>query len=313
MSKPAKKDRKVADKPTEPAIDEVEASRAPLMDHLVELRDRLMRILVVLVVLFIAAWFVTDQVLNFLLTPLGEAAIRAGRPPDELFVAQTTAPLEMLFVKLKVAFVLALAVGFPFVAHQVYGFVAPGLYRNERLAIMPFLFLMPMLFSVGAWLVYAFVLPTFMDLSFSQELIGTNVQAVYVPKVKEYYELTISLLMCFGFAFQLPIVIALLSMAGVVQSSGLRKGRKYALLAIFVVAAVVTPPDPFSQFILGVPLYLLYEAGIVVAWVIERGRKRREAAEAKREEEEEAREAAEETRRRAAAQSASQAALPAGE
>ena len=317
MSKPSKKGKtKAAAAPAEPTpvIDEVEASRAPLMDHLTELRDRLMRVLIVLVVLFIGAWFVTEAVLNFLLTPLGDAAHRAGRPPDELFVAQTTAPLEMLFVKLKVAFVLALAVGFPFIAHQAYAFVAPGLYKNERMAIMPFLFVMPVLFAAGASLVYMFVLPTFMDLSFSQELVGSNVKAVYVPKVKEYYELTISLLMCFGFAFQLPIVIALLAMAGVVSSAALAKGRKYALLGIFVIAAIVTPPDPFSQFILGVPLYLLYEAGIIVAWVIERGRKRREDADAKREAEEEAREAAEEARRRAAAQSApGQGVLPAGE
>ena len=300
--------------PPPPPIDEVEASRAPLMDHLVELRQRLMRILYTLVVLFIGAWFITEPVLSFLLTPLGDAALRAGRPPDELFVAQTTAPLEMLFVKLKLAFVMALAVGFPFIAYQVYAFVAPGLYKSERAAVMPFLFVMPLLFAVGASLVYYSVLPTFMDLSFSQELVGTNVKAVYVPKVKEYYELTISLLMCFGFAFQLPIVIALLALAGVVKSSMLRKGRKFALLIIFVVAAVVTPPDPFSQFILGIPLYGLYEAGIIVAWLIERGRNRREAAEAKAEEEEARREAAEEeSRRRAAAQAAPSGTVPAGE
>jgi sec-independent protein translocase protein TatC len=180
---------------------------------------------------------VTDTVLNYLLTPLGDAAHRAGRPLDELFVAQTTAPLEMLFVKLKLAFVMALAVGFPFIAYQVYSFVAPGLYKNERMAVLPFLFVMPPLFAAGAALVYYFVMPAFMDLSFSQELVGTNVKAVYVPKVKEYYELVISLLMCFGFAFQLPVVMALLSMAGVIQSSFLRGGRKYALLVIFVVAA----------------------------------------------------------------------------
>jgi len=266
-------------------------------------------------VLFCGMWFVTDTVLSFLLTPLGDAAHRAGRPLDELFVAQTTAPLEMLFVKLKLAFVMALAVGFPYVAYQIYSFVAPGLYKNERSAIMPFLFVMPPLFAAGAALVYYFVMPAFMDLSFSQELVGTNVKAVYVPKVKEYYELVISLLMCFGFAFQLPVVMALLSMAGVLQTPFLRAGRKYALLIIFVVAAVVTPPDPFSQFVLGVPLYMLYESGIIISMLIERGRKRREVAEAKREEEEEKREAAEEARRRAAAAvtGTPQGTLPAGE
>ena len=310
----AKKAATATAAPAEP-IDEVEASRAPLMEHLIELRNRMTHSLIVVGVLFCAAWFVTDTVLNYLLTPLGDAAHRAGRPLDELFVAQTTAPLEMLFVKLKLAFVMALAVGFPYVAYQIYSFVAPGLYKNERSAIMPFLFVMPPLFAAGAALVYYFVMPAFMDLSFSQELVGTNVKAVYVPKVKEYYELTISLLMCFGFAFQLPIVMSLLSMAGVIQSSFLRAGRKYALLVIFVVAAVVTPPDPFSQFILGVPLYFLYESGIIMAWLIERGRKRRDAEEAKREEAEEKREAAEEARRRVASAAAGAPAgtLPAGE
>jgi sec-independent protein translocase protein TatC len=305
--------KKTATANAAPPVDEVEASRAPLMEHLIELRNRMTRSLIVVGVLFVAGWFVTDTVLNYLLTPLGDAAHRAGRPLDELFVAQTTAPLEMLFVKLKLAFVMALAAGFPYIAYQVYAFVAPGLYKNERGAVLPFLFVMPVLFVAGAALVYFFVLPAFMDLSFSQELVGTNVKAVYVPKVKEYYELTISLLMCFGFAFQLPIVMSLLSMAGVIQSTFLRKGRKYALLVIFVVAAVVTPPDPFSQFILGVPLYFLYESGIIMAMLIERGRKRREAAEAKREEAEEKREAAEEARRRAAATSASSGAAQPGE
>ncbi len=300
--------------PSEP-VDEVEASRAPLMEHLIELRTRMTHSLIVVGLLFCGLWFVTDTVLSFLLTPLGDAAHRAGRPLDELFVAQTTAPLEMLFVKLKLAFVMALAIGFPYVAYQIYAFVAPGLYKNERAAIMPFLFVMPPLFAAGAALVYYYVMPAFMDLSFSQELTGTNVKAVYVPKVKEYYELIISLLMCFGFAFQLPVVMALLSMAGVLQTSFLRAGRKYALLIIFVVAAVVTPPDPFSQFVLGVPLYMLYESGIIVAAMIERGRKRREAAETKREEDEAKREAAEEARRRAIAVTSTPPAgtLPAGE
>jgi sec-independent protein translocase protein TatC len=286
--------------PAEPA-DEVEASRAPLMDHLNELRSRLVRICWALGLTFIAAWFVTDPALLYLLTPLGDAAHRAGRPPDEVFVAQTTAPLEMIFVKLKLAFLLALAATFPYIAYEVYGFVAPGLYKKERGAILPFLFVMPVLFIAGGSLVYFYVLPMFMDLSFSQEITGSSVKAVYIPKVKEYYELAISLLTCFGLAFQLPVVMALLAKAGVIEARTLRKGRKYAMLIIFVVAAVMTPPDPFSQFFLGVPLYLLYESGIICAAIIERGRKRREAEEAKREEEEARREAAAAQRRASSA------------
>lgn len=298
-----------------PPIDEVEASRAPLMDHLIELRQRLTRCLIAIGLLFCVMWFVSQDVLDFLLNPLGDAARRAGRPLDQMVEAVATAPLEMLFVKLKIAFVLALAAGFPYIAYQVYAFVAPGLYKNERGAVMPFLFVMPPLFVAGGALVYYFVMPAFMDLSFSQEFTGHNAKVVYLPKIKEYYELTISLLMCFGFAFQLPVVMALLSMAGVIQSSFLKKGRKYALLIIFVVSAVVTPPDPFSQFILGVPLYMLYESGIICAMVIERGKRRRDAEHAKREEEDARREAAEDAARRAKAVAAGTppGSLPAGE
>lgn len=301
--------------PPAPEVDEVEASRAPLMDHLVELRKRLMHILYALVILICGAWFISQDVLEFLLTPLRDSAVRHGRSPTEEFQTMTNAPLELIFVKLKVCFVLALAGGFPFFAWQVYGFIAPGLYKRERAAVLPFLFVMPLLFVAGSALVYYSILPIFSDLSFDQEFAGGNVKVVYVPKVKEYYDLAISLVTCFGIAFQLPVVMALLAMAGVVQPSALRKGRKYALLVIFVVAAVVTPPDPFSQFILGIPLYLLYEAGIIVSWVIHSGRMRREAEEEKREAEEERREAAaEEARRRAAAQAGPPpGSVPAGE
>lgn len=296
-------------------VDEVEASRAPLMDHLIELRDRLVRILWVVGILFLGGWYVTEWVLGFLLQPLSDAAHRAGRPLEETIETVTTAPMEMIFVKLKMSFLLAVAVGFPYIAYQVYAFVAPGLYKNERAAVLPYLFIMPVLFVVGGGLVYEFVLPTFMDLSFSQELNTGTAKVVYLPKVKEYYELAISLLTCFGFAFQLPVVMSLLARAGVVSPGMLRKGRKFALVIIIFAAMFMTPPDPFSWVLLSAPLFILYESSIISAWMIERGRKRREAEEAKREEEEARREAAEETRRRAAVASSTAPAgtLPAGE
>jgi sec-independent protein translocase protein TatC len=252
---------------------------------------------------------VTQQCLDLLLVPFSEAAVRHGREGAQVVY---TAPMELLFIQLKLGFLIALAAGFPYIAYQVYGFVAPGLYTKEKMAVLPFLFVMPILFVAGAALVYYSVLPIFIDLSFSMEFKGTSASVTYLPQVKPYYELAISLLTAFGLAFQLPVVIALLAKAGVVQASGLRKGRKYAILAIFIVAAVMTPPDPFSQFILGVPLCLLYESGIICAAIIERGRKRREAEET-RQEEAEAKREAEEASRRTQAASQSAPALPAGE
>lgn len=145
----AKKDDKKS-KGAAPEVDEVEASRAPLMDHLVELRNRLVRILWVVGILFLGGWYVTEWVLAFLLQPLSDAAHRAGRPLTETIETVTTAPMEMIFVKLKMSFLLAVAVGFPYIAYQIYAFVAPGLYKNERMAVLPYLFVMPVLFTAGA-------------------------------------------------------------------------------------------------------------------------------------------------------------------
>jgi len=303
-----KKDAKKEEPAAAPA-DEVEASRAPLMDHLVELRSRLVRILVAFVVLFIGAWFVTQKGLDLLLVPFSEAAVRHGKDGAQVVY---TAPMELLFIQLKLGFLIALAVGFPYFAYQVYAFVAPGLYKKERTAVLPFLFLMPLLFLAGAALVYYSVLPIFIDMSFSMEFQGQSASVSYLPQVKPYYELAISLLTCFGLAFQLPIVVALLAKAGVVEASGLRKTRKYAYVVIFIVAAIMTPADPFSVWILSIPLCLLHEAGIIAAAMIGAARKRQEEEDARREAEEEAREAAA-AKRRAEKASQGAPALPAGE
>jgi sec-independent protein translocase protein TatC len=288
-------------------VDEVEASRAPLMDHLIELRDRLIWSLIAVVFFGALAFAFSDQILKLMLHPFTISAEKVGAET----VSYYTAPLEMLMLKLKLAMLLGLVGAFPVIAWHVWRFVAPGLYKNERGAVAPFLVAIPFLFVAGGTVVYYVLLPLVMDFAFSQQ----TADITYLPRVTDYYQLAIALFGAFGLAFQLPVVLALLAKAGIVTSSGLAKGRKYAIVGIFALAMVMTPPDIFSQTVLAVPVCLLYEASIISAWMIERGRKRREAEEARREEEEARREAAEEARRRAAAASTStpQGTLPAGE
>jgi sec-independent protein translocase protein TatC len=287
-------------------VDEVEASRAPLMDHLNEARTRLIRCLWAVLIFFTIGWFVSEKSLDYLTIPLTQAFERhelqmqkahdltvpaaavqpgaappAGQPavlPQMKAVYQ--APLEILFTKLKIAFVISLAASFPWISFQVYGFVAPGLYKKERAAVMPFLIVMPVLFVIGAALVYFIVLPQFMDLAFASEFQGeaSKIRVEYQPKIKEYYDLAIALITTFGLAFQLPVVIALLAFAGVINAKGLRKWRKYAMVVIFIIAAAITPPDPVSWCILAIPIMLLYEAGIIASALI--GRAKRKADEA---------------------------------
>jgi sec-independent protein translocase protein TatC len=292
-------------------IDEVEASRAPLMDHLNEARTRLIRCLWAVLIFFTVGWFIAEKSLDFLSIPLSQAyerheaalekegrsdipaaavvtapgavaapaAVAAPKPPPRMR-AVYQGPLELLFTKLKIAFIISLAASFPWISYQVYGFVAPGLYKKERAAVMPFLIVMPILFMIGAALVYFMVLPQFMDLAFASEFQGeaSNIRVEYQPKIKEYYDLSIALISTFGLAFQLPVVLALLAFAGVINAKGLRKWRKYAMVVIFIVAAAITPPDPVSWCILAIPIMLLYEAGIIASAIIGRARRKRDEA-----------------------------------
>lgn len=289
---------------TAPEEDEIEASRAPLLDHLIELRSRLLVCVIGFVVGFIVCFIFANPIYEFLVKPfavaaafreaagpggavspfdliLGTAGFKAipgveGQTVDLIF----TAPLEFLITKMKMAAFGAVVVTFPLLAWQLYRFVAPGLYRNERGAFLPFLVAAPLLFITGAALVYYVMLPFVMLFSLGQQITGGGVTASLLPRVSEYLNLVMALLLAFGLCFQLPVVMTLLGKAGIVSSGAMASGRKYAIVGIAVIAAFVTPPDMISQIMLGVPLIALYEISIWCVRLIERGRDRREAAEA---------------------------------
>ena len=283
--------------------DEIEASRAPLMDHLIELRGRLVICVVAFVIGFIACFAFAEPLYIFLVKPfaaaaafhaavgpgghvspldliLGTAGLKALPTVDGQMVNLIyTAPLEILFTKMKLAGFGAVVVAFPVLAWQLYKFVAPGLYRNEKGAFLPFLIAAPLLFLLGAALVYFVMLPFVMWFSLSQQITGGGVSAALLPKVSDYLNLVTALLLAFGLCFQLPVVMTLLGLAGIISSKVMAEGRRYAIVAVVVVAAIVTPPDPISQLMLAIPLVLLYEVSIWCVRLIELRRKKADAVE----------------------------------
>ncbi|HYC68039.1 twin-arginine translocase subunit TatC [Brevundimonas sp.] len=284
--------------------EEIEASRAPLMDHLIELRGRLMICVAAFVLGFILCFAFAEPLYIFLVKPFAAAAAfhsavgpgghvspldlilgTAGLKPLPVVDGQMvnliyTAPLEFLFTKMKLAGFGAIVVTFPILAWQLYKFVAPGLYRNEKGAFLPFLIAAPLLFLLGAALVYFVMLPFVMWFSLSQQISGGGVSAALLPKVSDYLNLVTALLLAFGLCFQLPVVMTLLGLAGIISSKVMAEGRRYAIVGVVVVAAVVTPPDPISQLMLAVPLVLLYEVSIWCVRLIEFRRKKVDAPEA---------------------------------
>ena len=256
--------------------DEVETSRAPLLDHLKELRSRLIKsVLGVVVGMLICVPFLRD-IVDLLLWPFEVALVRynarmikAGRPPIDMEIIATQ-PLETFFVKLKIAVFGGIVIGFPILAYQLYRFVAPGLYRNERGAFLPYLIMSPILFIAGAGLVFFFVFPFVMEFALGQQAIGGGQEVKLLPRIADYLKLSTTLFLAFGMSFQLPVILSLLGRAGIITSIQLRGWRKYAVLGIAVFAAFATPPDPITQFILGGAIYLLYELSIVAVMLVER-------------------------------------------
>ncbi|KCZ82843.1 twin-arginine translocase subunit TatC [Hyphomonas jannaschiana] len=256
--------------------DEVESSRAPLLEHLTELRSRLIWSLLALSIATIGCFFFAQDIYEFLLNPFARMAqeIR-GTKLDFIY----TAPMEFFFAKLKLALFAGIFVAFPFVAWQVYAFVAPGLYKNERGAFWPYLVLAPILFSTGAAFVYYVMLPMLARFTVGMELTDSEVANItMLPKVADYLSLVMALMLAFGISFQLPLILTLLGKIGVVSSEGLSKGRKFAIVGILGFSAVFTPPDAISQVLLAAPVLFLYEIGILSVKMIEKKEAQREAA-----------------------------------
>lgn len=252
---------------------DIEDRPQPLIEHLIELRRRLMWAIGAFFAAFLVCFYFAKGLFNLLVLPFKWAVSWAGLNHRNVELIYT-APQEFFFTQIKVAMFGALVIAFPVIASQVYRFVAPGLYKNERAAFLPFLVASPLLFLLGGALVYFFFTPMVMWFFLAMEQGGGEGQVAIqlLPKVSEYLSLIMSLVFAFGLVFQLPVITTLLARVGFVTSQGLAEKRKYAIVIAFVVAAVLTPPDPVSQIGLALPAILLYEISIYTARIVERRR-----------------------------------------
>ena len=246
--------------------------RMPLLEHLVELRNRLMKSVIAIILLFFVFFAFKEHIYGFLVQPLANILAEQGGNRRMIF----TALHEAFFTYIKVSFWTALFVSFPFVAGQFWRFVAPGLYANEKKALLPYLILSPILFFLGGALVYYFIFPLAWQFFISFETTGMPgaLPVQLEPKVNEYLSLVMRLIFAFGISFQLPIVLTLLARAGLTNSQSLAAKRKYAVVFSFIGAAIITPPDVISQVGLAIPIILLYEASIFAVRAVEKKRKK---------------------------------------
>ncbi len=239
--------------------------------HFVELRSRLIKSIVFVIVIFIISYTFAEQIYNFLVEPYADAVKNDQNSRRLIF----TALHETFITYLKVAFFAAIFLGSPVILIQIYKFIAPGLYKNEKKAILPYLIFTPVLFLFGGLLVYYLVMPLAIKFFLSFETIGspTTLPIQLEAKVNEYLSLIMRLIFAFGISFQLPILLNLLARIGVVNSNYLRKTRRYVIVIIFTVAAILTPPDPITQIGLAIPLLLLYELSIITVKFTEKKNK----------------------------------------
>ncbi|MDT0682718.1 twin-arginine translocase subunit TatC [Roseicyclus sp. F158] len=269
--------------------DEIEDSAAPLIEHLAELRTRIIRAVAAFLVAMIVCFTVAEPLLEFLMQPIADVLRARGEDPQLIF----TAPQEKFFVLVRISVIFGIGLAFPVIAHQLWRFVAPGLYRSEKNAFLPFIIASPLLFLAGASFAHYIVTPLAMSffIGFSDAiptiaalLAGENVDAiaeaprneelrtVFLGSVRESLDLSLKFILAFGLCFQLPVLLTLMGKAGLVSAEGLRNVRKYAVVGILVLAALVTPPDVITQVILFTVVYSLYEISIFLVARVERKR-----------------------------------------
>lgn len=267
-------------------IDPMDESSAPLIEHLAELRTRLIRAFIAFVIGMLVCFFFAEPILNFLVEPIAEILRERGQDPRLIF----TAPQEKFFVLFRISVLAGLMLSFPVIANELWRFVAPGLYKNEKNAFLPFIIASPLLFILGASFAHYVVTPLAMNFfigfsdfipSITDIVAGTGsiepdpnaeISTVFLGSVRESLDITIKFIFAFGICFQLPVLMTLLGMAGLVSSQGMKDMRKYAVVGILVLAAVITPPDVITQVILFVVVYALYEISIHLVGMVEKKR-----------------------------------------
>ena len=253
---------------------DIDASEAPLIEHLIELRTRLIYCVVGFIGAFIGSFFFSSDILHYLVLPF-----KWGTGNDVSLISIKL--LGVFLVKLKIAFFGGVFIAFPLIAVQIYRFVAPGLYTNEKNAFRPYLVATPVFFLLGAALVYFFLLPVAIKFFYSLAA-GTGTDGKggieLMPDIEAYLDFVMMLILAFGLCFQLPVILTLLGQIGILSYEQLRSGRKFAIVGVFIVAAVLTPPDPISQVSMAIPLMALYEVSVQAVRFLEARRRKAEAA-----------------------------------